>query len=83
MIPDIDSKEFYELCQAYRNAPLADQVQVSMAFEQIKNVFKKVIEQRDGIIMADCHTSKMEQEGRDYIEDLNERLFGNHQRITK
>jgi hypothetical protein len=32
----LDSEEFYNICQAYRNAPIADQLVVSAKFEVLK-----------------------------------------------
>ena len=37
----LESQEFYELMQAYRHVPLADQKSVVSAFENIKKFIRK------------------------------------------
>jgi hypothetical protein len=39
----LDDREFYELCQAYRTAPLTDQAIVIESFEKIKRAILRQI----------------------------------------
>jgi predicted metal-binding protein len=68
-----DSKEFYELCQSYRHAPLTNPALVAEAFEAVKSFGADWIKAYERHIVA--LTDELIESGGDYSRALVTRSF--------